>query len=133
MAHNAAYTDPSVMRIRVKASKTDQLHKGIDLYIDRTGDTLCPMAAMLVFLAARGTAPGPLFRFSDIKPLSRPCLVQLVKPAVAAAGIPFNHSFRIGTATTLAARGIGNATIQMLGWWQSDSYRRYIQIPLQQL
>lgn len=128
------YANPSTMRIRVKA---DQLRKGIDLYVGRTRDGLCPVAAMLAFLSRRGMTPGPLFCFPGGRPLSRLGLVRLIKSAVAAAGMDpsgYNgHSFCIGAATTAAARGIGDATIQTLGRWQSDSYKRYIQIPRQQL
>ena len=43
------------------------------------------------------------------------------------------HSFRIGAATTAAAKGIDADTIRTLGRWSSDTYRWYIQIPRQEL
>ena len=36
------------------------------------------------------------------------------------------HSFRIGTASVAAARGVADSTIQSLGRWKSDSFERYI-------
>lgn len=33
------------------------------------------------------------------------------------------HSFRSGAATTAAKRGLGDATIEMLGRWQSNAYQ----------
>ena len=38
-------------------------------------DGLCPVAALLSYLAKRGLAPGPLFRFDDGRPLTRLALV----------------------------------------------------------
>lgn len=36
------------------------------------------------------------------------------------------HSFRIGAATSAAARGIPLSVIQNMGRWKSDSFMRYI-------
>lgn len=38
------------------------------------------------------------------------------------------HCFRIGASTTAAANGVGDATIQILGRWSSDSYKKYIRV-----
>ncbi len=50
--------------------------------------------------------------------------------ALASAGVdstPYSgHSFRSGAATTAASRGIGDATIKMLGRWNSEAYQLYI-------
>lgn len=44
------------------------------------------------------------------------------------------HSFRIGAATTAIARGVPESTVQMLGRWESDPFKRYyIRIPRQDL
>ena len=73
----------------------------------------------------------------DGAPLSQQMLVKLVKDTLSEAGIDCSryngHSFRIGTATTALAKGIPESTIQTLGRWKSNAYRRYIRIPRDQL
>jgi len=43
------------------------------------------------------------------------------------------HSFWIGAATTAAQVGVEDATIKMLGRWESAAYQRYIRTPRDQL
>ena len=128
---------PTCLFIRVKGSKTDQTRQGITLCVGRTYNELCPVAAVLAYMAKRTTYKGPLFVLASGQPLTRQKLVDLIEQAIQQAGIdPSNytgHSFCIGAATTAAANGIGDATIQTLGRWSSDSYTRYIRIPRHQL
>lgn len=64
--------------------------------------------------------------------MSREDLVRRLRQILRQAGIDCSrfsgHSFRIGAATTAAARNISDSTIQTLGRWASDSFRRYIRI-----
>ena len=129
---------PSFMQVRLKGSKTDQTRRGVNLYVGRTlNKDLCPVAAMLSYLAIRGFNQGPLFKLQNGSPLTRQKLVDLLRTTLTAAGINpshySGHSFRIGAATTAAATGIGDSTIQTLGRWSSDAFTRYIRIPQQQL
>jgi hypothetical protein len=39
------------------------------------------------------------------------------------------HSFRVGAATTAARAGLCQATIKMLGRWESSAYKRFIRTP----
>ena len=55
-------TSPSVLSIQLKRSKTDPFMKGVKLVLGRTHDELCPVTALLAYLAIRGNAPGALFR-----------------------------------------------------------------------
>ncbi len=51
----------TMMRIRLKTSKTDPFRRGIDVFIGRTGNVLCPVTAMLAYLAVRGGQRGRCF------------------------------------------------------------------------
>ena len=51
-------SNSNLMRIRIKASKTDPFRKGDDIY---------HISAMLAYLAIRGEGPGPLFRLVPVR------------------------------------------------------------------
>ena len=118
-------TKPSTISIMMKASKTDQLRKGLKAFIGSTGNDLCPVTAVMSYLAMRGDRPGPLFQWHDQRPLSKTKFVEHVRLALMFANLPAHlyagHSFRIGAATTAATAGIEDSTIQILGMWQSSS------------
>jgi len=129
--------NPSMMRIHIKASKTDPFRKGIHIFVGITENDLCPVKAMLAYLACRGCKPGPLFQFQDGRFLTRDRFVKHVKSALTTAGVPCKHysghSFRAGAASTAAGRGIPDATIKTLGRWESSAYLLYIKLPREQL
>ena len=50
-------SDPSSLQVRIKASKTDPFRKGVDIFLGRTGDDICPISAMLAYVAVRGDEP----------------------------------------------------------------------------
>ena len=54
-------------KIRLKQSKTDEFGKGVMVYIARTDTDLCPIAAIVAFMALRGNNPGPFFQHRDKK------------------------------------------------------------------
>ena len=125
---------PSVMQIFIKQSKTDPFRKGFRLSIGQTGTKLCPVAAMLDFLAVRGTDEGPVFTFRDGSFLTRQRFVELVRAALRKAGVDQSrycgHSFRIGAA---AQKVLEDCMIKTLGRWESVAYLQYVKIPRDQL
>ncbi len=118
----------------LRYSKTDQFGSG---GLGRTGQTLCPIAAVLSYLAVHPNHPGPLFVSPAGIPLSRGHLVAAVREALHSHGIDTSlysgHSFRIGAATTAAQAGIGDAVIKQLGMWKSSAYSTYIRLPCRDL
>ena len=105
-----SHNSPSMMQVRLKASKTDPFRHGVDLVIGKSGDELCPVEAMMSYLAARGDGPGPLFLYSDGHYLTREKLVLALRQVLSSANIDMSHfsghSFRIGAATTAARAGV---------------------------
>ena len=70
--------NPTMLRIRIKASKTDPFRVGVHIFVERSGCPLCPVTAVLDYLVARGARRGPLFQFQDGKPLTRARFVEQV-------------------------------------------------------
>lgn len=130
-------TDPKVVQVRIKASKTDPFRKGVTIFLGRTGDELCPVAAVTAYLAVRGETPGAFFKWSSGVPLSREMLVKRMRVALQSAGVDVacysGHSFRIGAATTAAAVGMEDSLIRTLGRWESTAYQLYIRVPREKL
>ena len=128
---------PSMLRVKLKQSKTDPFRKGIQLFVGRTGTDLCPVTSLLNYLSVRGDKHGPLFVYQDGRYLTRQRLVGAVRGALERAGMDQSrycgHSFRIGAATTAAARGVEDSVIKTLGRWRSLAYLEYVKIPRNQL
>ena len=87
---------------------------------------MCPVAAILAYMVLRKPGEGPLFHFKDDRPLTRVHFVSQVREALGQVRIIYSkyarHSFRIGAATTVAARGIQDSLIKTLGRWASVAY-----------
>lgn len=130
--------DPQVLLVHLRHSKTDPFGAGVYLHLGHSGDdTLCPVTAVLGYLARRPPALGPLFIFEDGSPLTRVRLVSHLREALMRVGINSKnfsgHSFRIGAATTAARAGFSDSFIQTLGRWKSAAFRTYIRTPPEDL
>ena len=127
---------PSLVQVTIKASKTDPFRKGVVIFMGKTQNRLCPVAAISAYLAVCGSSPGPFFTFKEGTPLSRE-FVARVRSALTVAGIQASqfagHSFRIGAASTAAARGVEDSLIKTLGRWRSSAYLLYVRIPWKRL
>ena len=64
-------TNPSVLWVRIKQSKTNPFRQGVSITLGRTDAQLCPVAALMAYLALCGPGQGPLFRYKDGRPLTR--------------------------------------------------------------
>ena len=123
-------SNPTLLKVRIKASKIDSFHQGVELFIGKTGNRLCPVAALLAYLAKRGYKEGMLFHFKDGKLLTRDHFVSSLREALNKAGVDSKsyagHS--LGAATAASMSGLPPATIQTLGWWESSVYLLYIRL-----
>ena len=132
-----SHIEPSLLQVRIKASKTDQFKQGTALYLAATRNDLCPVAAILSYLARRPNGEGPLFVSKAGDPLTRLKFVTKLRQVLQQVGIQADqytgHSFRIGAATTAAAKGIPDNMIKALGWWTSEAYQVYIKLPRERL
>lgn len=128
----------SSVKLSLHHSKTDQFGKGVNIFLQKTGTDLCPVAALLQYLEVRPRgSPGALFVHRNGTPLSRERLVGMVREALRAANVDQSHysghSFRIGAATTAAKAGVPDYLIKALGRWESSAYQTYIRIPPESL
>ena len=80
-------TVPRVMKVHLKTSKTDPFRKGVDVFVGRPGNELCPVAAMPSYLTQRTAKPGFLFQHADGRLLTKPRLVEELQKVLSSAGL----------------------------------------------
>lgn len=129
-----SHENPSVIRIFLKRAKCDPFGKGIFIFIGRVRSSpICPVSAILGYMAIRPASPGPLFVWRDGTPLSRSTFVGLLRRALVSLSLDqqsySGHSFRIGAATSAAMAGVPDHIIKMMGRWSSEAYQVYIRTP----
>ena len=123
---------PSVVYLYLSHSKTDQFRKGCTILFAQSDGPICPVSASMSYLHQRGLSPGPLFHFSDGRPLMCQRLQTRLQAILKAAGWPGKytlHSFLVGAATTAASLGFLDYLIQTMGRWSSEAYKIYIKLP----
>ena len=53
--------NPQLISMLIKQSKTDPFQKGVTLMLSKTDQPVCPVTALLPYLAIQGSYQGPLF------------------------------------------------------------------------
>ena len=95
------------------------------------------MDAIIPYLAAKGSHPGPVFILPNGKMLTRDVFGSALNGILAKHNLQTSyyntHSFRIGAATSTKKAGMSDVHIKTLGRWQSDAYQRYIRTSPQEL
>ena len=98
--------------------------------VGRTNTKLRPVAAVLAYVAVRGSGSGLLFKFQDGRLLTKCRFIDLFREAAGFNPTDYaGHSFRIGATTTASACGLSDSMIKMLGRWSGSAYLVYIQTP----
>ena len=100
----------------------------MQLFAGRTYNSLCPVVAMLKYLAVRGS----LCLDSAMGPFTRPQMVQQVKSALTLAGVDAascsGHSFQIGAAPTVAANGMNDDLQTLVAGRVTDTISTFIHL-----
>ena len=81
------HQSPSLLCVRLKQSKTDPFRVGVSLFLGCTGRDICPVTAVLAYLAIHPTSQGPLFVFRDGSYLTRDKLVAQLRAGLRLIGI----------------------------------------------
>ena len=130
--------NPRLLKVKIKQWITDPFRRGVNIYLGATGTTLCPIKAILPYLALRLKHHNdPLFIFEDGHIMKHQCFSSILDNLLSRLGFDstrYNtHSVRIGAAITAAQANIPHASIQMLGRWKSNAYQMYIKTLPQEL
>ena len=115
--------------LQLKGSKTDPFRVGVRIKLSANQSVLCPVQSLKTYLLSHPTGYGPLFVFENGSYLTRQSFSATLKSLLNNRVGISTHSFRIGAATTAAARGFPRWLIKSLGRWTSDCFRDYIRIP----
>ena len=126
--------------IHLPTCKTDPFSKGSTIHLFATGEVTCPVQTLLRIWnphAAGRFRDQLLFAADGHGLLSRPTFIRCLRHLVGLTEARYHwglqqhlfagHSLRRGGASSLAARGVPDRIIQMLGRWSSDCYRIYIE------
>ena len=80
-------SQPTLLKVHLHVAKCDQFGEGTDVFMGRTGNTICPIDACLAYVAVRGDSPGPFFMTQESRPLVKPSFVFEVRKALSAVGL----------------------------------------------
>ena len=129
--------EDGVAMISVKWSKTLQFKNKV-LKIPLfpiPGSPLCPVTVLKALLAKPGRSSDPLFKIGKSKLITYPVFQKRLKDLAVKAGYKrsafTSHSLRRGGASWAFKSGVNENLIKILGDWSSDSYRRYLEFPIE--
>jgi len=129
--HVVFQSDGSVT-LTLPASKTDQSHVGVEIYLAHSPlSPLCPVTALKnLFNRCPAHPHAPLFIRPFNQPFSKPFFVLAMHHLLLNAGISTvgysGHSLRKGAAVTADRNRISRHDIKLLGRWKSDAVDIYI-------
>jgi len=130
-------TNPRLLQVAIKQSKTDPFRRGINIYLGATDSTICPVRAILTYLALRGGQAGPLFITEEGRGLTHLAFSSAIDSLLSKLNLDYKkyntHSFQIGDPPSATQARIPDSQIKMLGHWQSDFYQRYVKTPPMEL
>lgn len=124
---------PLALVISIRVSKTNQAGAPTVLRIPAASNpSLCCVRAVKHYLGIRPPHARYFFCHASGAPLTRSQFSGILTKAILAIGLPTqlysSHSFRIGRASDLAAKGVSSDIIKKLGRWRSDTVDKYIRL-----
>ena len=115
--------------LRLKRSKTDTEHTGVQIILAATGEPTCPVAALRRLFIQDPHPPNALLFRLQSSAFSRQAVVNILKQRIAAAGLSeanySGHSFRKGAAQHAADHGMLDESIQKQGRLTSNAFKLY--------
>ena len=125
------HTNLRMVQFRIKMQPVWSRGK---LVVGRTGSAVCPVTVILRLIELRGGEPSQFFTDSSGCASTNLCQVLTVLNVISLQQDQYaGHSFRIRAATTAAAAGVEDSTIQTLGRWRSAAFLQYIRTPKEHL
>jgi hypothetical protein len=118
------------VRLRLKRSKTDLLHHGVDIVIAATASLTCPVKALRRLFQLDPQPPtAPLFRLEG-RSFNYSTVVLVLQNRLRNVGVNDpesyrGHSFRRGAAQHASSIGLPECDIQSLGRWSSQAFKAY--------
>ena len=132
VSFNAEDKDINGLSIVITNYKHSDLHAKTIFTPREIGNAACPVKAVHNYLSTSGHTKGSLFQIRCGSPVTHSYVTSSLKSMMMLIGLDpkfdEGHSFRIGTATSAAARGIPLSVIQNMGRWKSDAFMRYIRM-----
>ena len=126
------HASPTTIQITVKQSKNDQFRAGTTICLGITTHAVCPVDALVQYLAIQGGTLGLLFLLPNNQSLTRALFRSPIKkayPELHMDHCQFNtHSFIIGDATSAKHVGVSNSHLKALSRWISDTYLKYVRL-----
>ncbi len=123
--------------LRLKQSKTNTEHTGVQIILAATDEPTCPLAALRrLFIQDPRPRNAPFFWLQSLT-FSCQAVVNILKQRIAASGLPkanyTGHSLRKGAVQHAADHGLLGQIIQRLGHWTSNAFKLYFTTILETL
>ena len=118
-------------KLTIRKFKHNRANKAFEILIARENSVLiCPVQTLLDYCGTRGTASGPLFCESDLRPVTIGSFITELKHCLVFCGLDTSsykgYSFRIGAGTHASEQGLSDSQIRKLDCWQSDVFKTYL-------
>jgi len=116
--------------LRLRRSKTDIKHTGVDIVLARTSGTACPVLFLrCLFHYDPQPSEASLFNVNGT-PLTREAMIATMNRKIRLAGITEHytgHSFRRGAAQHAVDMGCSDNELKLLGRWTSEAFQHYVE------